>query len=596
MTLLYNPTNEFHKSVVGAVKENEPFTLRVKSNSLSDCKVLFVCDKDKREFSFEFKDLGDYFEAQISLNKGLYWYSFYSNGKRFGRDKFLNCIENGDNYELLVYDGNYLTPDTVKGSVIYQIFPDRFCSLGTTPENIEGRIYRAWGEMPYYKPNENGKVLNNDFFLGNFKGIISKLSYLKELSVKIIYLNPISLAQSNHRYDTSNYMEIDPLLGDFQDFENLCQEADKLGIKIIIDGVYNHTGDDSVYFNKYGKFSELGAYQSKKSRYYDWYVFHKYPDKYLSWWGIDILPTINKNSVEFEDYICGNGGVIEKYLSVGASGIRLDVVDELPSTFVKKIRKTVKKCNEDAFIIGEVWEDATCKIAYDERKEYFLGEELDSVMNYPLKNAIIEFLQTQDASVLKQVVLEQINNYPTDALNCLMNILDTHDTFRIFNALAVKNPPKTRREMHDYVLTPEELYRGEKLKKLAVVLQFLLYGSPCIYYGDEVGMRGFSDPFNRQCFPWDNVDGNLLDFYKLISKIKTENLAFKVGKVNIIYAENEVFAFERTIENDSFVVAVNCGEYAKSLELNEKYKDIIEGEENLKFTLSPSDYKILKRI
>ena len=301
------------------------------------------------------KSNGKFNFTVTNLPVGLYWYVFEIDGALYGRDDFLNLILGDVNwYQLLVYAKDYTVPNWFKGGVIYQIFPDRFYKKGKTPKLTDGKILRKWGEQPYFKPNSDGKMLNNDFFGGNIKGIISKLSYLSKLGVSVIYLNPITEAYSNHRYDAGDFMKIDGLLGTDNDFKTLCEKANEYGIKIVLDGVFNHTGDDSVYFNKYGKYNSVGAYQSENSPYYSWYTFKKYPDEYTCWWDILILPTINKNSIEFEDFIAGDNGVIEKYMRLGASGYRLDVVDELPSRFVKKIRSKIKSENPNAVLIGEV--------------------------------------------------------------------------------------------------------------------------------------------------------------------------------------------------------------------------------------------------
>ena len=294
-------------------------------------------------------------------------------------------------------------------------------------------------------------------------------------------------------------MKFDRLLGTDEDFVNLINSGKEKGIEFIIDGVFNHTGDDSLYFNKYGNYSSIGAYNSKVSPYYSWFTFQEYPNEYTSWWGIDILPTINKNSKEYEEFITGDNGVLDRCLKMGVNGVRLDVVDEIPDSFVQKITSRVKKYGEDKIVIGEVWEDATNKIAYGVRRKYFQGGELDSVMNYPLKNAIIEYVLTGKAQTLYKTIREQIDNYPAHSLACMMNILGTHDTPRILTVLGkMGNLKKERDDMEFETLSSYEYELGVKALKCASLLQFTLYGVPCIYYGDEIGMEGNKDPFNRR--------------------------------------------------------------------------------------------------
>ena len=434
MEFYYDPLDKNCKEIRGGVREGQPFRLRLFcrdertkqyiSPEANGANAYFRLGKDgeeKASFPMTKTEYGYTIELAIE-ERGLYFYTFYVENHGFfvygnrhnGR---FSAYEDG-NYQLTVSSADYETPAWLKGGVMYQIFPDRFCRADTeieiNAENepvLEGRILREdWGGMPSYRPNERGKVLNNDFFGGNLRGIETRLPYLKSLGVTAIYLNPIFEAASNHRYDTSDYMKIDPFLGTEEDFSALVAAAKTAGIRLILDGVFNHTGDNSLYFNKYGKFLSVGAYQSQNSPYYSWYNFQRFPDKYSSWWGIDILPEVNENSADYQDFIFGEyrrecpnesatdgkakksgekekteRGVLKKWLSFGIGGYRLDVADELPDFFLKKLRKSVKETNENAVIIGEVWEDASDKIAYSARREYLHGEEVDSVM-YPSEN------------------------------------------------------------------------------------------------------------------------------------------------------------------------------------------------------------------
>ena len=596
MNFYYNPLDEKCKSVIGAVATTENLILNVYTDA-SYCKLsLYSDEKGKTEvISLSKTDFG-FTLLLCNLKAGLYFYYFIADGVIYGRDDNLIATTqipnaNEKSFQLLVYNKSK-TPTWTQGGIIYQIFPDRFCSV--EPTFKKNQKIKKWEDMPDYLPDSNGKILNDDFYGGNFKGIISKLEYLKKLNVSIIYLNPIQKAFSNHRYDTADYMQIDSLLGDDSDFKLLCEKCAEKGIKVILDGVYNHTGDDSVYFNKYKNFESVGAYNDKNSKYYDWYIFEKYPDKYKCWWGIEILPTINKNSLEFEEYIAGENGVIEKFMRLGASGFRLDVVDELKEDFVKKIKAKILKENENGFLIGEVWEDATNKIAYDTRRHYFLGDELDSVMNYPLKNAIISYLRLGDSIELKKVCKEQINNYPFDSLNMLMNLLGTHDTPRIINELSRNVPPKTRQECATQVIEPYKIQKGLQKLKLAVVLQFLLYGIPSIYYGDEIALEGEKDPFNRRTFNWDRINCETLKFYRKISKIRKENSVFKNVKTTILQTDNKVFAFKRTLKNKEVYVFVNAGENLYDIQFESAKKNLINDEISTKFTLKNNDFIILK--
>lgn len=377
---LYNPLDKFYKSIIGAVPEKTNITFRVKGDFNS---VFFVFKKDgyDAEITLPMQKNDDYFEIKVSFEIGLYFYLFKTDNNQYislGKD-YIGTLSNQPNYfEITAYSKDFKTPNWLKGGVIYQIFPDRFYSSGENIKNIrkDAHLHIDKTEMPIFLPNSKGKVLNNDFFGGDLKGIISKLDYISSLGVNCIYLNPIFKSYSNHRYDTGDYMTIDPLLGNENDLKELIDCANGKNIKIILDGVFNHTGDDSLYFNKYGNYDSVGAISGEKSPYYTWYEFTEFP-KYNSWWGIETLPQINEKDESFCEFITGEDGVVAHYTKLGVVGWRLDVVDELPGHFVKKIRKALKTANNEAVLIGEVWEDASNKISYDNRREYFCGNELD---------------------------------------------------------------------------------------------------------------------------------------------------------------------------------------------------------------------------
>ncbi len=599
MPLYYNPTDKKCKSIIGGITDSDKLVLTVYSTA-KELNFKFYADKTGKFTDYLAVKKGDRFNLELpKLPIGLYFYYIIADGEIYIPSNNLDAVKGSSlnhGYQLLVTSSDYQTPDWLKGGVIYQIFPDRFCRVGDKLSLSSGKIARNWGDQPYFKPNEKGKILNNDFFGGNFKGIESKADYLKEIGVTALYLNPITKSYSNHRYDTANYLEIDEILGTEEDFKSLCNTLHEKGIKVILDGVFNHTGDDSVYFNKYKTYDTLGAYQGEKSKYYNWYTFEKFPDKYTCWWGIDVLPTINKNSEEFEDFITGENGVIEKYLALGVDGYRLDVVDELPPRFVKKIRKTLKKHRADGVLIGEVWEDATNKIAYDLRREYFLGSELDSVMNYPLKNAIIDYVKSKDAKVLQEVVLTQINNYPKCALDMLMNILGTHDTARILTVLTGKIIPNTREEMAKMQFSHQEKLTAFKFLKIATVLQFTLYGVPSIYYGDEIGLSGGKDPFNRTCFNWDFDDFSkeVLSFYKQISRVRSNYSPFIDGECRVVKAEGGLFAFTRENSKEKILICVNLGEYSYQIKSQNTFENLIDGTKNNKYDIEKNNFIILR--
>lgn len=421
--------------------------------------------------------------------------------------------------QLTVYDADFKTAEWLKGKIIYHIFPDRFKRIedGKRPEF--GRFKRWSDELTIFDPD--GVYRANDFYGGNIKGIISELDYLVSLGVGAIYLSPIFESHSNHRYDTGDYTKIDPLFGTEEEFAELIAEADKRGIGIILDGVFNHTGADSLYFNKFGNYPGVGAYQSPESPYYDWYTFTSYPDVYDCWWGVTVVPTVKRNCAAFQEFIAGNGGVIEKWTSKGVKGWRLDVADELSSEFIEEIRKKVKSMGDIA-LIGEVWEDASTKVSYGEKRKYLFGNELDGTMNYPFRTAILNLFKDRSAAAFVNAVMSIVENYPKDALYSSMSLLGTHDTVRIITALGDEHNMRSKSERLLYRMGAEE-YRSAKTKlKAASALQYFLPGLPTVYYGDEIGMQGFEDPINRRPFARGFEDPELLAHYRYLGRIHRE--------------------------------------------------------------------------
>ena len=564
MYIPYNCSKEYHKYPFGAVKDSETVTLRIILPRNFGCTAARAVIKkdggDYKKISMQWDcmqgDDEEWWKAQIPLiEMGLYFYHFeydtswgtsgiYSSG---GDEGFL--LGSGNDWQITVYDRDFKTPDWIKGGIFYQIFPDRFYNSGKEKKDVpQDRIFRTdYDGEPYWKPDKNGKVLNNDYFGGDLEGIRLKLPYLASLGVTCIYLNPIFEANSNHRYDTADYEKIDPVLGDEEDFKNLCAEADeKFGIKIILDGVFSHTGSDSRYFNKKCRYNTVGAYNSKQSPYYKWYKFTHWPDEYKSWWDIDILPEVIEETPEYIDYISGENGIARKWLEAGAAGWRLDVADELPDVFLDEFNKSVKKCRPDSLIIGEVWEDASNKMSYSQRRRYLLGGQLDSVMNYPFANAVIDFVVNGTAESFNRTVMSIIQNYPKPVIDTLMNHIGTHDTVRALTALAGESCLNRDREWQSgRTLSPEQREKGIKLLKEAAIIQYTLPGVPCVYYGDEAGMEGYKDPFNRKYYPWGKENTQLVEYYKELGRVRRENKSFIDGEYRCVSAVLGCAAYTR---------------------------------------------------
>lgn len=512
-----------------------------------------------------------YYRFEMRNRDGVWYYGRGENGESV-------CGENLPEWQLTVYKSSYKTPDFAKGNIIYHVFVDRFNRADGVKTKRKYRLHESFSESPEVV-SADGKYYADDFFGGNFNGIREKLDYLEELGVGIIYLSPIFKAYSNHRYDTGDYLKVDELLGTEDDFKRLLDAAHEKGMKIILDGVFNHSGADSLYFNKFGTYDSLGAYQSKSSPYYDWYYFKKFPDEYACWWGCDNVPDLNKSNKDYRALVFGKNGVVEKWQKLGADGWRLDVVDELPIDFVNLLIKKIKSVNKDALVIGEVWEDASTKVSYGELRPYLLGDQLDGTMNYPFMNAIIAYVRDGDEKFFKDTVQSILENYPKETVYCLMNSLGTHDTVRIINALSdVRAHGWSKTHKLGYKLPDSEYEKAKKKLYLASVLQFTLPGIPSIFYGDEAGLQGFDDPINRRPYPWGSEDKEILAHYKKLGRIRRENRAVFSGGFNM-RDENGLVAYERASGDDEILIAVNAGADDKTLLINKEYTSLYNNKE-----------------
>ncbi|MBR5411178.1 MAG: glycoside hydrolase family 13 protein [Clostridia bacterium] len=541
----YDSSIPFFKSVSGAVAAGQTLRLRVclpRAFGVFSCVFVIRRDggyEDFRAMAWEDTDGTDeWWYLDLTLqDPGLYFYRFQYETpwgvSHLGRHKyaFSGDIYGTENWVLNVYDPAFKTPDRFKGRTFYQVFPDRFSRSGQPKVNVPGDrvMHENTLETPVYEPDETGEFRCNDYYGGDLKGITEKLPYLKDLGVGILYLNPVAEAHSNHRYNTADYKKVDPLLGTEEDFKTLCDEAHKLDILVVFDGVYSHTGDDSVYFNRYGRYPNPGAYQSEKSPYYRWYSFGKDRDHYAAWWGIRSLPEVNEEEKSYLDFITGEGGVLDYWFGLGADGVRLDVADELPDDFLDALRTAVKR-GGDRLIVGEVWENAVTKISHGGRRRYFDGRQLDGVMNYPFKNAILSFALGGDAERCMYELRETADAYPPEAMHACMNVLGTHDTARVLSVLTGTDYDRKSRVLQAHVYhTEAQLTEAKQRLKLAVTLNFFLPGLPAIYYGDEAGMTGGKDPLNRGFYPWGREDRELVDFYRWIGRIRMAMPVLKDG-------------------------------------------------------------------
>ncbi|MBR6784425.1 MAG: glycoside hydrolase family 13 protein [Clostridia bacterium] len=572
-------------------------------------RVYFYLGNDERvliEKEAEFEKYNSSFSCAVILDTdtlpspdGLYFchFEFVSNGVRyytaFGEGN--NCyIETRfvNETQILIYDEKYLPPEWLYGGVMYQIFPDRFAKGGKTVRRNDAVYNPDWENgIPEYPEIRGDSFPNNTHFGGTLWGVADKLDYIESLGVNCIYLNPIFEAYSNHKYDTADFMSVDKSFGGDEALKNLIEKAHSRGIKIILDGVFNHVGNDSVYFDAYGKYGN-GACVSKDSPYYSWFTFNRYPDVYESWWGIKNLP----RTVRCESYVGFiTEKVIPKYMNMGVDGFRLDVADELESEFLDKIAAAIKAIKPDALIIGEVWEDASNKIAYDERKRYFRGRQLDSVTDYPIRNAIIDFIKYGNAEFLANTINTLCRNYPPHKLKCLMNFLGSHDTERITTVLGgEEDMGEPNSVLAVKRLPPEKREAAKELLKQAYLLLAAIPGVPCIYYGDEIAMEGYHDPFNRKTFKESGFADSFSDFFKSVNKARRAEELFTAEENKAEALAQGVLRLIRVKNGKKLVVLANMSDNAYYTNIKQA-SDILTGKEiDGAFALGAKKVVILK--
>lgn len=608
--IMHDSQNTWFRKPFGAVELCKDVEIKIEGDNISDVYLNIVFPNGNRQsIKMDKEKKENYpntfiFSSVINSGKelGLLFYDFtvYRYGRMFyygNNQEFLGGIgkiyeNNPVSYQITVYK-ECLSPKWYKEGIIYQIFVDRFfngnecCRIENPKKN--SFIYGNWEDRPMYIKNNDGSIARWDFYGGNLLGIIKKLGYLSDLGVSVIYLNPIFEASSSHRYDTGDYKKIDPMFGNDEIFKKLCAEAAKLGIHIILDGVFSHTGSDSRYFNKFGNYDGVGAYQSKDSPYYDWYQFSYFPDKYECWWGFDNQPNVHELNPSYLNYIIyDKDSVINKWMNLGADGWRLDVADELPDKFIKELKKEMRKNKEDSVLIGEVWEDASNKISYGKRREYLYGEELDSTMNYPFRDAVVSFLLNQiDSKTFNKRMMSLKENYPKENYYSMMNMLGTHDTERILTVLGEKR----------------DRDKAKRLLKIAVALQVTLPGVPHIYYGDEAGVIGGKDPDNRSTYPWGKEDEEILSYYRRMIMLRNKQISLKEGEIKFFDTDFDVILFERYYQDERIIVIVNRNlrdkKYVQIQNKKGVYNNIFNNQELYKLEdasqiiIDPGEVKIL---
>lgn len=596
-TISFNSWNEYFKAPFGALKINEGADIKVNVNDNDVYSINLIIEKEDENLKFENvrrisleKENDKVYKCKIEplLTPGIYYYYFEVEINRDGnyQKKFYGKVEkNGETceysyanlkkYQLTVYEESKV-PDWFKEGILYHIFIDRFNNGNRSGKPINPKknsfIYANWEDDPMYIKDANGNIVRWDFYGGNLKGIINKLGYLKKLGVSIIYLSPVFESSSNHKYSTGDYKKIDPMFGDEEIFKELIDKAEAKGISIILDGVFSHTGADSVYFNKFNNYDSKGAYGNEDSPYRNWYNFNDSKEGYECWWGVSDLPNINELEPSYMDYIIKDkDSVLNKWTKMGVKGWRLDVVDELPDEFVTEFKKELRNTENDSVLVGEVWEDASNKISYGKRRKYLLGNQLDSVMGYPFRKGMLSFLNGEIKSYeLNDIYMNMKENYPPESFKANLNLLGTHDVKRVKTALN----------------------NDKDMVKLAVLAQMTFEGVPYIYYGDEAGLEGGVDPDNRRPYPWKNEDNEMIDFYRNSIQTRNRVKALSTGDTRFIYTmDDDVFAYIRTINDDNeddCLIIINRSNDYKNIDFDLEY-DLLD-EIGIKYT--PGDYGI----
>ena len=541
------------------------------------------------------KDMA-YFETEIELsNNAIYHYcfSFEANGQfqyyKKENTSGDNSVTDGECWKMSV---NFNVPDWAKGAIMYHIFVDKYRrTYSLKKEPITRRkIHKNWDEPSLCGPDDDGNW-TRDFHCGDLKGISDTIKYLKELGVEIIYLSPIVESQSTHRYDAADYKKVDSYAGTNQMLKELCQKAHQNGIRIVLDAVFNHTGNDSVYFNQFGTYDSIGAYQVEKdekykglkspySEYYKKYCHYGIHD-FEYWWGMGNLPVCDGNSKKWRDFICGNGGVIDTWFELGIDGLRLDVADELSDEFIEEVHNAVTRNKPDGFILGEVWEQNPMNRGYISSTK-----GMHSIMNYQLVDGLIRFYKYSDIWKLDRVLKDIFTEYPTETIQTLMNFTSTHDISRAieifggndfnqysqwgWDLIQEKNNPEWIKQ---HQMTKEEYLYGKMTYKSYCFALTFLPGIFSIFYGDEVGTKGIGNLVNRAPYPWGKRDKDLLKYFRELGKIRKKEQFLRTAEFRKIKIDHEQFVFERYNDKESIIVYVSRTHNISLVNLPEKYKD-----------------------
>lgn len=454
-------------------------------------------------------------------------------------------------FKIAVYDPARMPADWTQGLLMYQIFPDRFANSNPERELTHPGVYgqearfMKWGEKPEAPP------IGRDFYGGDLRGIIDRLDYIKDLGIECIYMTPIFEAATNHRYEAINFMKIDPMLGTNEDFDELVSECKKRGIKIILDAVFNHCSSDSIYFDITGKFKNdgyIGAAQSKESPYYRWFKFKQWPSDYDGWYGFGFMPEFVE-CPEMEDYFLGENGVAAHWLKKGIDGWRCDVAFDNTMVFWRRMRQILEQTKPGAYFISEEWRDAT---------HYMLGDTFNATMNYRFAWAVRGFLATNDLlpSAFDDRLQTWLRDTPPGAVKAQMNLMDSHDTDRLFTVC------KSDRNRY----------------KQCIAFQLSYAGAPMLYYGNETCLEGAYAEDGRRTMPWDNLDEEMIEFFKKAIQFRNQSKALRSGDVETVYMEDDrrIYVFSRRFEDELVYAVFNASDKDQIVEIPVKETGIFD--------------------
>lgn len=527
------------------------------------------------------------FETVVQIETSAmyqYYFSFEAKGKfQYYKKQNITGDTSITKEECWKMSVGFDVPEWAKGAMMYHIYVDRYrkgkdMEKQPMPRRI---LHQNWDEPPVLGPDENGEW-NIDFYGGDLKGIEETLWFIKSLGVDILYLSPIVRSQSNHRYDTADYENVDPYAGTNGMLKSLCEKAHQKGMKVVLDAVFNHTGNDSIYFNQFGTFENVGAYQSPESPYYSFYKREhiRGHHDFAYWWGMRNLPVCDGNSPQWRNFIFGEGGVIDKWFKLGIDGLRLDVADELSDDFIEGIVRAVKRNKQDGFILGEVWKNPMRM----NRSYISSGKGMHSVMNYLMVDALIRYYKYCDTSKLDNVLKEIMSEYPEQTIQTLMNFTSTHDISRaieIFGCNAFQQYGEwawnLQNDSLDWIkshkMSREEYKYGKMVYKSYAFALAFLPGIFTIFYGDEVGLQGIGNLANRAPYPWKHMDQDLLNFFRRIGKVRKQQQFLRTAEFKVVKIDHQQFVFERYGKKEKVLVIVSRTHHFTQVNLPKEYKD-----------------------